>query len=116
MFHNCSRLRIIKKYSIITHNTYKSILLPNLGNIEAMKEIIGSKSFFVINLLFLISAPFLLLAEHEQDEIKAQGEHTFVALNSSSANIDENDTDVLSNDSLPEEKMQIQICDASHPC
>lgn len=80
-----------------------------------MKELIGSK-FFVINLLFLVGAPFLILAEHEQIEIRAQDEPSFVALNSSSTNIDENDTDVLSNDSLSEEKMQIQICDASHPC
>jgi len=80
-----------------------------------MKELIGSK-FFVINLLFLVGAPFLILTEHEQIEIRAQDEPSFVALNSSSTNIDENDTGVLSNDSLSEEKMQIQICDASHPC
>lgn len=80
-----------------------------------MKELIGSK-FFVINLLFLVGAPFLILAEHEQIEIGAQDEPSFVALNSSSTSIDENDTDVLSNDSMSEEKMQIQICDASHPC
>lgn len=80
-----------------------------------MKEIIGKK-FFLINLLFLTGAPFLVLVEHEQTEIRAQNEPDFVSLNSSSTHIDENDTGVLSNDSLPEDKMQIQICDASHPC
>jgi hypothetical protein len=77
-----------------------------------MKVLIGSK-FFVINLLFLVGAPFLTLAEQEQLEIRAQNEPS---LNSSSTNIDENDTGVLSNDSLSEDKMEIQICDASHPC
>lgn len=81
-----------------------------------MKELICSKSFFVINLLFLVGAPFLILGEHEQIEIKAQDKPSFVALNSSSTNIDENGTDVLGNDSMSEEKMEIQICDASHPC
>ncbi|MGA7368160.1 MAG: hypothetical protein WBX01_03455 [Nitrososphaeraceae archaeon] len=80
-----------------------------------MKELICSK-FIMINLLFLIGTPFLVLAEHQQIEIRAQDEPSFVALNSSNTNIDENDTDVLSNDTLSEEKMQIQICDASHPC
>jgi hypothetical protein len=80
-----------------------------------MKVLIGSK-FFVINLLFLVGAPFLILAEYEQLEIRAQDEPSLVALNSSNTNIDENDTGVLSNDSLSEDKMEIQICDASHPC
>ena len=90
-------------------------MLTNLGEIEIMKELIGRK-FFVINLLFLVGAPFLIFAENQQTEIRAQDESSFVALNSSSTNNDENDTDVLSNDSLSDEKMQIQICDASHPC
>ena len=81
-----------------------------------MKGLICNKLFFVINLLFLSGAPFLTLAEYEQVEIKAQNEPSFVAQNSSSTNIDENDTGALSNDSLSDEKMQIQICDASHPC
>jgi hypothetical protein len=80
-----------------------------------MRKLIGSK-FFVINLLLLVGAPFLILADNEQNEIRAQDVLSFVALNSSSTNIDENDTEGLSNDSLSEEKMQIQICDASHPC
>ena len=80
-----------------------------------MKVLIGSK-FFVINLLFLVGAPFLTLAEQQQLEIRALNEPSLVALNSSSTNIDENDTGVLSNDSLSEDKMEIQICDASHPC
>jgi hypothetical protein len=90
-------------------------LLTNLGEIEIMKELIGRK-FFVINLLFLVGAPFLILAEYGQVEIRALVEPSFISLNSSSTNNDENDTDVLSNDSLSDEKMQIQICDASHPC
>ena len=80
-----------------------------------MRKLIGSK-FFVINLLLLVGTPFLILADNEQNEIRAQDVLSFVALNSSSTNIDENDTEGLSNDSLSEEKMQIQICDASHPC
>jgi hypothetical protein len=80
-----------------------------------MNELIGSK-FFVINLLFLVGAPFLILTENEQVESRAQNEPDFVALNSSSRNIGENVTDGSSNDTLSEEKMQIQICDASHPC
>ena len=80
-----------------------------------MKELIDKK-FFLINLLFLTGAPFLILVGHEQTEIRAQIEPDFVSLNSSSTHIDENDTGVLSNDSLSEDKMQIQICDTSHPC
>jgi hypothetical protein len=80
-----------------------------------MKELICSK-FFVINLLFLVGAPFLIFAENQQTEIRAQDESSFVALNSSSTNSDENDTGASNNDTLSEEKMQIQICDASHPC
>jgi hypothetical protein len=80
-----------------------------------MKELICMK-FFVLNLLFLVGAPLLISAEYQQIEILAQDEPSSVALNSSSANIDENDTDVSSNDTLSEEKMQIQICDESHPC
>jgi hypothetical protein len=80
-----------------------------------MKQLIDKK-FFLINLLFLTGAHFLILVEHEQTEIRAQIEPDFVSLNSSSTHIDENDTGVLSNDSLSEDKMQIQICDASHPC
>jgi hypothetical protein len=80
-----------------------------------MKELICSK-FFVINLLFLVGAPFLIFAENQQTEIRAQDEPSFVALNSSSTNSHENDTSVSSNDTPSEEKMQIQICDFSHPC
>lgn len=81
-----------------------------------MKELIRSRSFLVINLVFLIGVPFLFLAEYEQNEIRAQDEPSFIALNSSSPHIDENDTDVLSNDNKSGDKMEIQICDASHPC
>lgn len=80
-----------------------------------MRKFVSGR-FFVINLLFLIGAPFLIFVEDEQIEIRAQIEPDFVALNSSSTHIDENNTGVLSNDSLPEDKMQIQICDESHPC
>jgi hypothetical protein len=80
-----------------------------------MKELICSK-LFVINLLFLVGAPFLIFAENQQTEIQAQDEPSFVVLNSSSTNGHENDTGVASNDTPSEEKMQIQICDSSHPC
>ena len=80
-----------------------------------MKELIGEK-FFLINLLFLTGATFLILVEHEQTEIRAQIEPDFISLNSSSTHIDANNTGVLNNDSLSEDKMQIQICDTSHPC
>ncbi|MGH9979142.1 MAG: hypothetical protein ACRD8Z_25415 [Nitrososphaeraceae archaeon] len=80
-----------------------------------MKELIRRK-LFVINLLFLVVAPFLILGELGQIEIRAIVEPNFVSLNSSSTNIDENGTDALSNESQSDEKMQIQICDASHPC
>jgi hypothetical protein len=80
-----------------------------------MKELICSK-FIVINLLFLVSTLFLIFSEIQQTEILAQEEPNFVAPNSNSTNSDENDTDVSSNHSLSEEKMQIQICDSSHPC
>jgi hypothetical protein len=81
-----------------------------------MKELIRSRSFLVINLVFLIGAPFLILAEYEQNEIRAQNEPSFIALISSSPNIGENNTDVLGNDNKSGDKMEIQICDASHPC
>jgi hypothetical protein len=80
-----------------------------------MKELICSK-FILINLLFLVSTPFLIFSEIQQTEIRAQEEPNFVAPNSNSTNSDENDTDVSSNHTLSEEKMQIQICDSSHPC
>jgi hypothetical protein len=81
-----------------------------------MKELIRHKFFFVINLLCLVVAPFLILGELGQIEVRALVEPNFVSLNSSSTDNDENGTDALSNDSLSDEKMQIQICDATHPC
>jgi hypothetical protein len=80
-----------------------------------MKELICSK-FIVINLLFLVSTPFLIFSVIQQTEIRAQEEPNFVAPNSNSTNSDENDTDVSSNHTLSEEKMQIQICDSTHAC
>jgi hypothetical protein len=71
--------------------------------------------YLITGLLFILGALFIFLAEHGQVQIMAQGELNLVSLNSSSTSVGENNTDVLSNDSL-EEKMQIQICDASHPC
>lgn len=81
-----------------------------------MKELICSTKFFVINVLFLVGAPLLIFADNQQTEIRAQDEPSFVVLNSSSTNGHENDTGIASNDTPSEEKMQIQICDSSHPC
>ena len=81
-----------------------------------MKELIHCKLFFVINLVFLVGAAFLIISEYEQNVVRAQDEPSLIALNSSSPNVDENDTGVFGNDSMSEEKMEIQICDASHPC
>ena len=80
-----------------------------------MKELICSK-FFVINLLFLVGAPSLIFGENQQTEIRAQDEPSFLVLDSSSTNGHENDTGVASNNNTSEEKMQIQICDSTHPC
>ena len=80
-----------------------------------MKELIHCKPFFVINLVFLVGAAFLI-PEYEQNVVRAQDEPSLIALNSSSPNVDENDTGVFGNDSMSEEKMEIQVCDASHPC
>lgn len=63
-----------------------------------------------------MGAVFLIIPEYEQNVVMAQDEPSLIALNSSSPNVDENDTGVFGNDSMSEEKMEIQICDASHPC
>ena len=72
-----------------------------------MNELFRSKLLLVTTLL-IATVPFLILVGHKQIEIRAQ--------NSSNQSINQNDTSALSNGSLSEEKMQIQICDVSHPC
>lgn len=81
-----------------------------------MKELIHCEPYFVINLVFLVGAAFLIIPEYEQNVVRAQDEPSLIALISSSPNVNENDTGVFGNDSMSEEKMEIQICDASHPC
>lgn len=68
-----------------------------------------------IVLVVLTGVPFLIISESDEEQIKGQGEPD-MSLNSSSANVDGNDTQVLSNDSTSGEQMEIQICDESHPC
>lgn len=78
---------------------------------------ICSRRLFLVSCpLLLFGAPFLILAAHEPIEIIAEGELNYVALNSSNPSIDENNTGAMNNNSQVEEKMQIQICDESHPC
>ena len=81
-----------------------------------MKKLIHCKPFFVINLVILVGAAFLIIPEYEQNVVRAQDEPSLIALNSSSPGVDENDTSVFGNDSTSEEKMEIQICDSSHSC
>ena len=81
-----------------------------------MREISCNRVIFVISVLFLVGGIFLSPTEHQQVEIKAQGEPSFIVLNSSSTGVDGNNTGALSNDSTTDKKMEIQICDASHPC
>jgi hypothetical protein len=69
-----------------------------------------------IVLVVLTGVPFLIISESDEEQIKGQGEPNMMSLNSSGANVDGNDTQVLSNDSTSGEQMKIQICDESHPC
>lgn len=69
-----------------------------------------------IVLVVLTGVPFLIISESDEEQIKGQGEPNTMSLNSSGANVDGNDTQVLSNDSTSGEQMEIQICDESHPC
>ena len=81
-----------------------------------MTEFIHNGSIVTIVLVFLVGASFLGFTAYEQKQIKAQGEPNILSLNSNNTNVDENDTVVLSNDSISEEQMEIQICDETHPC
>jgi hypothetical protein len=69
-----------------------------------------------ISLVFFICTSLLELGASEQNQIKAQNQPEFLSLNSNNMTAGKNGTDIGTNDNTSEDKMQIQICDASHPC
>jgi hypothetical protein len=81
-----------------------------------MTEFIQKGSIVAISLVFFIGTSLLELGEDEQIQIKAQDQPEFLSLSSNNMTAGKNGTEIGTNDNTSEDKMQIQICDESHPC